>query len=126
MFSAAMTTACEVILVKLAIQESFSSSQSQSFRGWGPETWGWGRETWGWGPAEFTSAGAGTVPPMTGVDVLGGDDDGVRGDFGEACHARDFPVDQTAVSERTSVTLPVTAEAAAVSGEARNVRPPLP
>ena len=59
---------------------------------------------------------------LIGVDVVGAEHDGARGERGERAH-RDTSVTGAL---RTSVTRPVTAAAAAVSGEARNVRPPLP
>src|SRR4029077_17386717 len=53
------------------------------------------------------------------VHVLDGEDDGLRGEGANGFH------DQPTIV-RASVILPVTAAAAAVSGLARNVRPPAP
>ena len=65
------------------------------------------------------------------VDVLGRQRHDLRGERAEALGHRQYPPPtvtsrSTPGSVRGSVTTPVIAEAAAVSGEARNVRPPLP
>ena len=68
---------------------------------------------------------------LVGVDVLGRDRDDPAGEDGERLgHAvsdpRRWPASRCPGRRRGSATTPAIALAAAVSGEARNVRPPLP